>query len=211
MTHWPDPDSEEKTASRFAKDVTSHSLMVEQDEGLFRSMLCKRPDRNTYWFRVLTWPGALAIEGDMGCFVFRRLRDMFEFFRTPSGRINPCYWSEKLTAVDPSGYEGYSAYRFREAAKRQLDEFLEDYDGDASDIRERFAEEVIGRADDGEAAALSRLMRFEIDGQEPFAFAYEIGVREYSVQFLWCLHAILWTIDRYDAAKAPALVEGGVA
>ena len=43
------------------------------------------------------------VGGDIGDFVFRRLNDMFEFFRDDDAgklRINPGYWAEKCTAAD---------------------------------------------------------------------------------------------------------------
>jgi hypothetical protein len=48
-------------------------------------------------FDVVTWPGHLSISGDMGCFVFTRVDDMFTFFRGHEDAPNLGYsakWGE---------------------------------------------------------------------------------------------------------------------
>jgi hypothetical protein len=89
----------------FIKDVSQHKMQILRDDGLYRHIRFKRENTSCYYFDLITWPGALCYTGDMGTFVFSRIPDMFEFFRTDGEkgadlRINPGYWSEKLLAVD---------------------------------------------------------------------------------------------------------------
>ena len=91
--------------SRFLRDVRDHKMIIELDQGVHRSIRFGRPGSSAYHFRLNTWPGHLAISGDMGSYVFSRTADMFEFFRDSAmtGRINPGYWHEKADAVDRNG------------------------------------------------------------------------------------------------------------
>ena len=70
------------TEARFLGDVDWHVMTVLRDDGVHRHIRLKRPDSGSYWFDLITWPGTLCIDGDCGTYVFRRLEDMFQFFRT---------------------------------------------------------------------------------------------------------------------------------
>lgn len=89
-------------AERFRKDTAGHEMTVLHDDGLYRHLRFKAPERGSYWFDIVTWPDILAIRGDIDGYMFTRVTDMFEFFRmhrTPrDGRLEsyPHYWSEKV-------------------------------------------------------------------------------------------------------------------
>ena len=137
----------------FIQSVARHELTVALDIAGYTHLRLRRPDTMTMWFDIVAWPGALVINGDMGCYVFSRTQDMFAFFRGDNGRINPHYWSEKLLA--PGRREGAMEFRrglFDEAVALEL-EGLEDDDprraraqqmledlGDTDDERECFTE-----------------------------------------------------------------------
>lgn len=102
------------TQDRFLKDAGSHVMTVIRDDGVHRHLRFRKapPAGSEYWFDLITWPGSLCIDGDMGTYVFRRLPDMFEFFCTDReynekrGRklgINAGYWGEKLQATANHG------------------------------------------------------------------------------------------------------------
>lgn len=72
------------TVERFLQDVADHKMTVVMDNGVYRHLRFANSDSKlafNQWFDIVTWPGFLAYSGDMGCFVFSRLKDMFEFFR----------------------------------------------------------------------------------------------------------------------------------
>ncbi len=105
----------EESQARFMRDTEHHELSVLRDDGLYRHLRLKNPDRQEYWYDIVTWPGYLAIVGDAGDYVFSRLRDMFEFFHDNGYGINPSYWAEKLQA--PRGTR--AAQTYSEASLRQ--------------------------------------------------------------------------------------------
>ena len=70
------------SAEGFLKDVKNHGMEVRRDDGLYRHLIFRAPKDSWHqWFEVVTWPGSLAINGDMGSWCFSRIEDMFEFFR----------------------------------------------------------------------------------------------------------------------------------
>jgi hypothetical protein len=195
------------TEQRFLKDVAEHQMTVIRDDGVHRHIRFRRPDTSCMSFDLVTWPGYLAYSGDMGCYVFTRLPDMFEFFRadrthgTKDGRrlyINPSYWAEKCVASDRDGVTAYSSDKFRERVRQWLD------DGDASVTVREAAEDLIDyNADEGEHVALAAVRDFEHEGFR-FDDFWECNLHEYTFRFIWCCYGLAWAIEQYDAAKVPA-------
>lgn len=195
----------------FVKDIAEHQMEVIRDEGAHRHLRFKRPGTSVYWFDIITWPGVLTIDGDMGTFVFKRLHDMFEFFRTDIGYgnstgrqhfINPGYWSEKLAAVCRHGYEKFEPEVFRERVKEEFDQWVESekpYDGaddeycpqaareafDAAkaELWERLEYEVLSCADDGDVRAYDAAREFQ----------WEEGGWHFSMEDCW-----EWNCNQYS-------------
>ncbi|WP_026300935.1 hypothetical protein, partial [Thioalkalivibrio sp. ALE23] len=63
------------------KRLAAHQITIEKDEGEYRSIRFSAPNTVINSFTLTTWPGYIAISGDLGTYVFCRLPDMFEFFR----------------------------------------------------------------------------------------------------------------------------------
>lgn len=194
---------EQQAREDFLKRAPEYQMTVELDQGIHRHLRFRIGDSMCYGFDIVTWPGYLSISGDMGCFVFCRLRDMFEFFRGGEcGRINPGYWSEKLQACDgQGGYDEFSADLFEANIREELAEI------EASDeLIDAVEDDVLRYSHDGEAAAIHAAMSFEHDGRAIFPDFWETSNREYTFRFLWCCHAIVWAIRQYDeyAQKAAA-------
>ena len=82
----------------FVKHTEKHELKIIKDDGVYRHMRFGDPDTIIYSMHVTTWPGHLAVTGDMGTYLFSRIEDMFKFFR--HDRPNPQYWAEKCQASD---------------------------------------------------------------------------------------------------------------
>jgi hypothetical protein len=242
-------------AERFAVDAAHHVMKIRRDDGLYRHLEFRRfapprqgePPRlqSFYWFDLVTWPGHLAIDGDMNGYQFARTEDMFGFFR--GNRINPGYWAEKLCG--PVTVKEYSEDRFRKIVTEHITEGGEKFPslvtrwpGLAEAVeREIFTEGAIYHQDgarealDGftfgdkhEAECLCGEKRTfaEYEGArlwlashsggkgaghrskrvgliEGFRFrdSWEWDFRDWSYQFLWCLHAIQFGIGQYDLAK----------
>jgi hypothetical protein len=94
-------------AERFARDTRWHKMTILHDDGLYRHLRCQSRKHGMYWFDIVTWPGSLAIRGDLNAaYVFSRTSDMFGLFRIRTDGINPGYWSEKL----PEGRRSVETY-----------------------------------------------------------------------------------------------------
>lgn len=122
------------TQDRFLGDVAMHAMHIDRNDGVNRHIRFRKPGCSAYWFDLVTMPGILMINGDMGTYVFSRVHDMFEFFATDQKyaqvgelRINPGYWSEKLLAIDNTGYGRGDIYEF-------------DYEGFKSRVLEHYQE-----------------------------------------------------------------------
>lgn len=204
------------TLEQFHKDIATHELTVVLDDGVHRHLRFRRPGTYCYGFDVVTWPGYLAISGDMGAAVFSRLNDMFEFFRQqPAGDdpqtlyINPGYWAEKCVAND-GPREEFDAASLREFVTRAFNEFV-DQEGApeaaaADELWEQLDSEVLSAESTHDA--IVALSEFESDNDLKLGFpdAWELAssFEVYTFHFIWRLYAIAHAVRAYDAAKAPA-------
>lgn len=193
---------EQAARADFEKRAPEYTMTVGIDERTHRHLKFSINNSAVFGFNIITWPGHLAISGDMGCFVFSRLTDMFEFFRGKPGEINPAYWAEKIQATAKhEGHEEYSAARFREEIMYWLTDQDENPDVDP-DLLEAVEDVVLIYEDEGESQAIRAAMEFTHDGKHVFQDFYEVSCREYTYHYLWCLHAIVWAISQYDESKA---------
>lgn len=202
------------TVEKFLADVASHELAVSIDSGVHRHLTFKRPNGSTYYFHIATWPGYLAISGDMGSFVFARLHDMFEFFRTDRD-INPGYWAEKLMAHDRhGGHMSFSEDLYRDAIKRDFEQWSFESDED----RERAWKEIehdwdglLGAMPSTAHEAISRAMDYYCPvSKNRFTDFWDNRVEDYSYRFIWCCYAIQWAIRQYGERKAAQPVAAAV-
>lgn len=217
---------------QFLRDVGEHCMTVLRDDGIERHLRFRKPGTGCYGFDLLTFPGHLLITGDCGSYLFRRLEDMFEFFRTdrkPADElhINPQYWSEKLLATDCSGSRGgaakeFSKEKFEASIKRWFDEHFEeeireDVNPDEETSSHNSASIALRKArrDETWSEIVSSVLRCSDNEHEALGAAmdfehlgfrfqdfYEVDNRDYTFHFIWCAYAIAWGIKRYDEAKA---------
>ena len=195
----------------FLKDIANHEMQVLRDDGIDRRIRFKQPGTSAAWFDLITWNGTLCIDGDYGTYVFRRLEDMFEFFRpsTKSAandglKINPGYWGEKLVSTAKhEGYMEFSETLFREAVKHEFDSYLESNplsDEQKDELWEEIEQDVL--SNETEHYAVTSAMNFETDicsfNMNDF---HEHRVKDFSYHYIWCLNAIVWGIDQYDRQK----------
>jgi hypothetical protein len=201
----------------FTEDIAAHELEICHDVGLYRHLkFCRHPvpyqNPTTIIcsFQIFTTPGSLAIAGDMGTYVFARLEDMFRFFDSPDGRINPEYWSEKVTAQDVHcPVRSYSKARFTEIVLQDFEDRKYDFDPEQQPLlRAAIDAHVLQSPDiyyeDGAREVLREFnFWFQAYGSPKIEFTYSEGVtadwvfNDFSHHFLWCLEAIVFGIRRY--------------
>jgi hypothetical protein len=205
---------DENVLARFKHDTRNHSMSVDNDNGVFRHLIFSRGGSSCYHFTLTTWPGHLCIGGDMGTYVFRRLHDMFDFFRMDHRNyqrhgddpaINIGYWAEKLQmggGYSREIYTEWSSDAFEARAQEFYDSWLaeiEEGDGITNKIK---AEELSnindlkqGSYSEWEASVAYHEFSSEYIDLSDF---WEDSCRRVTSGFTWCLFAIVWGIQQYD-------------
>lgn len=189
------------TKEKFLECVKNHKMKIISEDGINRHIQFMNDKSSNMYFNLTTFPGYLCFSGDMGCYVFSRLEDMFQFFR--SDRINEGYWHEKLEAVDRcSGSKEYSPELFNSTIKEWFDEWeIDEPDKEKTlDVWKEIKRQVLSN-DEFECEAMHSAMDFNYRG---FSFSdfWEVDLKEYTYRFIWCLYAIVWGIEQYDKFKA---------
>ncbi len=215
--------TDQPTEASFLKDVATHQMIVIRDEGVHRHIRFKRPDTTNYYFDLITWPGCLCYTGDMGTYVFQRLEDMFEFFRTDreykrlrDGQklaINLSYWSEKLIAVDGRRTGGsaieFSEEKFRRVVQETRRGWIRDHYHQTTKAQRRdlwgaIDDEVLAHSDEGEHEADMAAYNFSHrlgDSHFEFTDFWDHDFNDYTYHFVWCCYALAWGIQQYDLIK----------
>lgn len=204
--------SRQDIAERFQRETANHEMTIRHDDGLYRHLRFRHPKRGTGWFDLITVPHALIFRGDGESFVFDRMDDMFEFFRSGiwqdgSLHVNPDYWAEKLTSNEDAVWT-YSQDRFNEHVAEGLREAEADYPGVTQAWNDKvngFFAEYNTEYEETARDALDDF-RYPPEGEdgEPFRFTdtSDWELRDYDWWFLWALHGIVWGIAQYDAKRA---------
>jgi len=213
---------------RFINDTKNHNVEIIKNDGLYRHLKCTNNGSQTYRFDIHTWPGYLAVSGDMGCWMFSRIEDMFDFFIMSDNDfnkdniINPGYWGEKLCAMDghhENSYEKFSEELFEENVMDEYKGWLDSNDIEpdsdyAQTMLEALQEQVIDSSYNGEVRAYDAAMSFKFDdsdynlyspGSESTSYGtftmhdfWDYNCRDYTYHYLWILYAIVWAITEYN-------------
>ena len=199
----------------FLKDVANHKLAVLMDNGVYRHLRFKQPDSGNMRFDLITGPGYLLYRGDMGCYEFERLHDMFDFFRSTNAanetelKINDSYWAEKCEAHSRFG-NGITAFcmdSFTEFVKEKSREYAQE-EGFTGDRLTEFMEssEGICRYVENEYDAFRHISNFEFEGndisQSVFGDSCDLSFKSFTYHYIWCCFAITWGIFQYDKGKS---------
>lgn len=185
---------------RFQKSVIEHEMIVVRNDGVHRHLTFKSPRTYNYHFHITTWPGYLAISGDVGCYVFARLPDMFRFFRGDG--INPDYWGEKLQAIERNGgYREFSEELFHEAVKSDFDQW--DFDDDEQKAKAWAALQDSDLSEDSNPESQESAVRAAMDYKCPvtgngFSDFWDHQLQDHTFRFLWCCYAVRWAIAEVD-------------
>lgn len=177
----------------FQKDVAKHVMTVKLDHGLYRHLVFKQPSTSNHWFEIVTYPWKLVLSGDMGTWVFSRLEDMFEFFRTDR-TPNFDYWAEKIQGGNNGGRLDCKVYD-GDAYKARLMERLDHQERDEAETAD--LKEKLNELDWDDEQAIYR----QVNDLDIFTDLYETSMQVYSYRYMWCCHAIVWGIKEYDKSK----------
>lgn len=217
------------TEKEFLNQVKDHVLEVIRDDGVHRHIRLRKPGTMCEHFDLITWPGYLCYTGDMGTYVFSRLNDMFEFFRTDRRTeylaskgltlgINLSYWAQKVEAGDKSssgnGIKEFCIETAHESARDYVKNHTDhlgpcDFDDDAekqiqtdrlASLTTELQDEIYST--DDEYSFTQAVRDFEHDGFE-FVDFWEYTTDAYTYRFVWCCYALAWGIQKYDDAKNP--------
>lgn len=189
---------------RFTRDAGKHEMTVFRDDGLYRHLRFRQPldpEKKTwtgaYWFEIVTWPGSLLINGDVGTYVFSREPDMLEFFR--GHQPNPHYWAQKTR--NAADVRAYSDAMFRQLVGERIAELTEYDPQRAKALRAESAEFSAGDYyNEGEA----RELLADWERRDLISGSWEWDLTDWTYRFLWCCHAVPWGIAKYDEARATA-------
>lgn len=213
-------DLEAEAKGWFDKMTTEHELTVLHDDGVYRHLKFAAQGTSIWRFDLVTWPGHLAVSGDLSSYTFSRTHDMLQFFEIGRG-INPHYWSEKVIA----GQDRVREYSPEVARQFVIEQFWEDRmqrDEPNAPLWRAIREDVLPNLHNEDEARIA-LHNFEYREPEPprthsvdfkpeqirrrsatydFSNSWEWDIRDYHPQFLLICHAIVWGIAKYRAAKA---------
>lgn len=194
--------AQEKAANSFKRDTANHSMKVVSDSGLHRHLSFTNNGSSCYRFDLITWPGYLCITGDCGTYVFRRIQDMFDFFRGDG--INPSYWGEKLESTDKcDGYKKYSPEKFEAEIKEWTDNWEFEDDDQKAEVLSQVRGDVLSCGDE-KSSAFNAAYCYSSDYGHQFNDFFECDLSEYTFRYLWCLNAIVYGIQEYDKAQVAA-------
>ena len=180
MTRKTDPTKEE-----FLQSVQHHKMTVELDTPTHKHLKFKIPDCMNRWFDIVVWPGYLCISGDMGCFVFSRISNMFDFFRSGDLAINPGYYSEKVMAqsIYGDGVRKFCKEKFVSAVRAAVE---------SMELDSELIEKAQGCEDEYAAVEFIR---------NDYPEYWEWNCEACTYHYIWCLYAIVWAINQYDQSK----------
>lgn len=154
----------------------------------------------------MTYPGHLVISGDIGTYVFARLNDMFEFFRSDEMKINVGYYSEKLKSVSKFGGENEFCDKLWRSNVIEWFNHWEENESSESikrEVWERVKNEMIPAYSKSDAEL--NLINWQ---SEHLHINFEDGLpavhhaMQSSSQLILCLFAIVWGIQQYDKHHA---------
>lgn len=203
----------EPSLEEFLKDVANHEMTVKHLDGMYRHIRFQQPKNSNMWFELVTWPGYLTLNGDMGCWTFSRVADMFNFFRCKPDKleINADYWSEKLQHGGQRGRDGAKVWN-EELFRSQMMECLSRHDLEGEDlavVTQALKDDVLSQDGKWDIMLAARDFQCDLPSQpigrnKKFYFdPTELpSGKEYAYHFMWCLCAIVWGIQQFEEGKS---------
>jgi hypothetical protein len=190
-----------ESAARFGRETAKHEMTVLHNAGPYRHLKFADVAGGFYRFDIITWPHNLFLRGDGFSFGFAiwPTEDMFDVFRgSRSGGINPGYWQEKVTA---GRVKDWSENRFRDWALDQAAKAEATHPGAVEAVTKQILHsdehsiEFQGTAEYAVASFSHKSFRLR------FPNDWEKDFEDYSWEYLFACHAVLFGIDMWDASR----------
>lgn len=202
------------THERFLDDIKNHKMEILLDSGVHRHLKFTNNGSSIYRFDIVTWDGYLAITGDMGCCVFSRLFDMFQFIRTDKDGIDFRYWQEKVV----SGRESTERFSY-EKLKKLINEYIdsrldgEGWDEDEIDELKDDIEYELSYYDRNSVRLFDAINEYSYHKNKEYLMSdkpdFEFTnwgewhgmANTYTFQYIWQCYAIQYAVKEYDKFK----------
>lgn len=196
--------------STFRKTTRNHKLIIHKDDGVFRHITLKNSESYNRHYHLTTWPGYLAVSGDMGEWVFTRLQDMFDFFRAgpyeQMGKISFRYWAEKCRAADKNTLIwAYDEDLYVQAIRSDMASYLSGFSlSEAKTIVSEAIYDDLFVPPETQDGALEKAMYWDcpVNGGFPFQDFWDHRLQSLTPGFKWICYAIQWGIRQYDLEKS---------
>ena len=195
---------------RFLTDIKDHEINIEFENGVYRHIRFKRKDTIVMSFDLITYPGGLMIRGDMGTYSFERTEDMFKFFRMDKSdfnhskdrkvQINVGYWGEKLTSeCSRCGVKKFDQDDFEESISEWIKDYWEfESEEQKEEVIENVNDYVLTMTQDNAFVAMNLALEYKSDYGHEFTDFWETRIEVPTYNFIWCLYAISWGIQKWD-------------
>lgn len=211
-----------KNYAHFCENTKDHRLTVEREAGVERRLYVSTPGTGMWSWHVITWPGYLAVVGDIADgYVFSRVTDMLDFFSSGAAidleaeppRIDVRYWAEKLQGPARNSVRIYSAQRFLAWVQSCLDEHHELGTEAIAEIKAELAEaedpqpvqqqlddvlarrrEVLDEAGEAGENEHEAIDWIYTQSQDLIADPSEAELRDWDVHFIYACWAIALTV-----------------
>lgn len=184
----------------FDDDIKDHKLTIIMDDGLSRHIRLANPKTMIRYYDLITWKRHLCICGDMGTYVFKRIDDMFDFFR--GDKINSRYWTEKLVSDSMfGGYHEFDIDNFREIIKEEFEEWEFKDEVEKERVWADVEFSVLTMDPETEQTAMTAAIDYKSDYDHEFGDFWETTITQYTHNYIWILHAIVHGIKLYDESK----------
>lgn len=192
---------EANALATFRRNTADHKMTILHDQGIHRHLYFHKPGDGSNWsWHIVTWPGSLAIRGDIGrSAIFTREPDMLlDFFHGNPERISFNYWAEKTGQY--YDFREYSPAVFLREVREQL-AILKKYGSDLNH------EEILESAK--EVADIEDLARVWLRDSPDAAYFdtdmyWETRFDLWDEQFLFSCFAIAHAVRAYRAARKKA-------
>jgi hypothetical protein len=208
-------------------DLCGHKVEVLNSNGVYRHLRCSDGTFNLA-FDVVTYPNHLCFSGDMGSFVFTRLPDMLNLFRSKLDSIDYGYLGGKLCAEDiHSGYERFCESTIKASLAEKLNEICteigEGYHCDIDrlpddltleqfvvKVREEFNDYFSGQ-DLYESGYIEAIEGFVSELIPNLDLGHDwpewMQTKGVSHRFYWACMAITWAVAQYDILTSEVVPE----